>query len=249
MTKIIKKFQYGDQEVVLESGQIARQANGAVMVKIGETAVLVTVVCNEEVREEQDFFPLTVVYQVKTFAGGKIPGGFFKREGRPTENEMLTSRMIDRPLRPSFAKGFNNEVQVIATVLSADPSVQTDVPSIIGAAAALGLSGIPFNGPIAAARVGYRDNQYLLNPSKKDLEDSQLNLVVAGTRDAVLMVESEADQLSEEVMLNAVLFGHEQMQVVIRAIEEFVEQANVTLLGFTRRKSEMHGSKIYSMNC
>lgn len=233
MRKISKTFQYGAHEVTIEAGHIARQASGAVLVRKGDTVLLVTVVGKPEAEEGRDFFPLTVNYQEKTYAAGKVPGGYFKREGRPTEKETLTSRLIDRPLRPSFPKGFKNEVQVIATVLSMDPGAQTDVPAIIGAAAALAISGIPFNGPIAAARVGYRDGNYLLNPSQTELVDSKLDLVVAGTREAVLMVESSADMLSEDIMLGAVLFGHEQMQVAIKAIEEFAEEYGATRWDWT----------------
>jgi len=227
VNKIVKTFQYGKHAVTLETGEIARQASGSVIVRMGDTVLLVTAVAQKEAEEGRDFFPLTVNYQEKTYAAGKIPGGYFKREGRPTEKETLTSRLIDRPLRPIFPKGFTNEVQVIATVLSMDPEVPTDIPAIIGASAAICLSGMPFNGPIAGARVGYRDGEYLLNPSLKEIEESQLNLVVAGTKDAVLMVESEAHELTESVMLGAVLHGHEQMQVAIQAIEELVNEAGV----------------------
>lgn len=218
-----KSFQYGNHSVTLETGAIARQASGSVVVRMGDTVVLVTVVGLES-SQPRDFFPLTVNYAVRTYAAGKIPGGYFKREGRPTEKEILISRLIDRPIRPLFPEGFMNEVQIIATVLSMDNEVEADVPSIIGAAAALGISGIPFNGPLAAARVGYKNNQYILNPSVTDLESSDLDLVVAGTKNAVLMVESQANELSEEVMLGAVLFGHKEMQVAIKAIEEFVAE-------------------------
>jgi len=228
MNKVIKTFQYGDHLCRLETGAIARQASGSVLISMGDTVVLVAVVGKKELGESRGFFPLTINYQEKSYAVGKVPGGYFKREGRPTEKETLTSRLIDRPLRPLFPKGFMHEIQVIATVLSVDPNVSTDVPAIIGAAAALAISGIPFNGPLAAARVGYRDGHYLLNPSRAQLEDSQLNLVVAGTRNAVLMVESEADQLTEEVMLGAVLFGHEQFQVAIQAIEELADEVGTT---------------------
>lgn len=228
MTPIKKVFQYGDHTVTLETGEIARQATGAVMVSMGDTVVLVTVVGQREAEPGRDFFPLTVNYQERTYAAGKIPGGFFKREGRPSEKETLTSRLIDRPLRPLFPKGFTNEVQIIATVVSLDKEIDPDVPAIIGSSAALAVSGIPFNGPIAAARVGYRDGQYLLNPTLSDLESSELDLVVAGTANAVLMVESEAKELPESVMLGAVLFGHEQQQVVIQAINELAEEAGVT---------------------
>ncbi|MCC6716074.1 MAG: polyribonucleotide nucleotidyltransferase, partial [Gammaproteobacteria bacterium] len=215
-------FQYGAHTVTLETGEVARQATGAVMVSMGETVVLVTVVGNRN-ESDRDFFPLTVDYQEKTYAAGKIPGGFFKREGRPSEKETLTSRLIDRPLRPLFPEGFRNEVQIVATVLSLDPKVDPDIPAMLGSSAALAVSGIPFNGPIGAARVGYRDGQYLLNPSFKDLEDSLLDLVVAGTDTSVLMVESEAKELAEEVMLGAVLFGHQHLQTAINAIRELAK--------------------------
>lgn len=225
MRKIVKNFQYGNYEVTLETGRIAKQADSAVLIRMKDTVLLVTVVAQKQVNEERDFFPLTVNYQEKSYAAGKVPGGYFKREGRPTEKETLVSRLIDRPLRPLFPEGFTNEVQVIATVLAMDPAVPTDIPAIIGSAAALALSGIPFNGPLAAARVGYCDGHYLLNPSFAELETSRLNLVVAGTKRAVLMVESSADQLTETEMLGAVLFGHEQMQVAINAITEFAAEA------------------------
>ncbi|MCH9643671.1 MAG: polyribonucleotide nucleotidyltransferase [Gammaproteobacteria bacterium] len=226
MNKVVKTFQYGAHQVSLETGRIARQAGGAVLVTMGQTTVLVTAVGKQDNSGEiKSFFPLTVNYVEKTYSAGKIPGGYFKREGRPTEKETLTSRLIDRPMRPLFPKGFFSEVQIIATVMSLDPEVQTDVPALIGAAAAVALSGMPFGGPLAAARVGYSDGQYLLNPSSKDIENSQLNLVVAGTANAVLMVESEADQLSEEIMLGAVLFGHEQMQIAIDAIQALADEA------------------------
>jgi polyribonucleotide nucleotidyltransferase len=224
---IKKVVQYGDHTVTLETGEIARQADGAVMVSMGDTALLVTCVAHKEADPGRDFFPLTVNYQERTYAAGKIPGGFFKREGRPTEKETLTSRLIDRPLRPLFPKGFVNEVQVIATVVSLDPQIDPDIPAMIGASAAVALAGVPFNGPIGAARVGYKDGQYLLNPTFSQLEDSSLDLVVAGTEHAVLMVESEAKELPEQVMLDAVMFGHEQMQTVIQAIRELAAEANV----------------------
>ncbi|HEB77135.1 MAG TPA: polyribonucleotide nucleotidyltransferase [Methylothermaceae bacterium] len=223
MKPIRKTFQYGDREVVMETGEIARQADGAVMVNMDGTVVLVTAVGSREAAPGTDFFPLTVNYQEKAYAAGRIPGGFFKREGRPSEKETLTSRLIDRPIRPLFPDGFHNEVQIIATVLSSNPEVDGDIPALIGASAALAISGLPFNGPIGAARVGYKDGQYLLNPNASVLDQSQLDLVVAGTENAVLMVESEAKELPEEVMLGAVLFGHEQMQTAIRAIKELVE--------------------------
>jgi len=219
MFNIAKKtFTYGAHQVTLETGEIARQASGAVLVTVDDTVVLVTVVGAKQAKPGQDFFPLTVDYVEKTYAAGKIPGGFFKREGRPSEKETLTSRLIDRPIRPLFPEGFYNEVQVVATVMSLNPEVDSDIPALIGASAALAISGIPFSGPIGAARVGYIDGQYVLNPSATQLKDSKLDLVVAGTQSAVLMVESEAKELSEEVMLGAVVYGHEQMQAVINAI-------------------------------
>jgi len=220
VTPIKKSFQYGDNTYVLETSHMARQADGAVTVTVNDTVVLVTVCARKEAKAGQDFFPLTVDYQERFYAGGRIPGGFFKREGRATEKETLTSRLIDRPLRPLFPEGFFNEVQVIATVLSLNPEVDGDIPALIGASAAMAIAGVPFQGPIAAARVGYADGKYLLNPSATQLETSELDLVVAGTKDAVLMVESEAKMLSEQVMLGAVLFGHEQMQIAIKAITE-----------------------------
>tara|TARA_Y100000588_G_scaffold364854_1_gene428913 strand:- start:2696 stop:4795 length:2100 start_codon:yes stop_codon:yes gene_type:complete len=221
---ISKTIALGDQEIVIESGKIARQANGSVVISTGGTSILVTVVAKREPNPGQAFFPLGVHYQEKTYAAGKIPGGFFKREGRPSEKETLISRLIDRPLRPLFPKGFMNEVQVIATLLSMDPEIQTDILAMIGASAALAISGIPFNGPIGGVRVGYIDNEYCLNPELSDMLDSQLNLVVAGTNEAILMVESEANELSEDVMLGAVLFGHKQMQPVINAINELKKE-------------------------
>ncbi|PTD98145.1 polyribonucleotide nucleotidyltransferase [Pseudothauera lacus] len=224
-TSIKKTFAYGAHAVTLETGEVARQAGGAVIVNMDDTVVLATVVAAKDAKPGQDFFPLTVDYVEKFYAAGRIPGGFFKREGRPTEKETLTSRLIDRPIRPLFPEGFYNEVQVIVTVLSLNPEVDSDIPAMIGASAALAISGIPFNGPIGAARVGYADGQYLLNPTTTELQTSQLNLVVAGTASAVLMVESEAKELSEAVMLGAVVYGHEQMQHAIRAINELVEVA------------------------
>ncbi len=215
---------YGGHEVSIETGDIARQADGAVIVSVADTVVLVTAVGEKGQGKPRPFFPLTVNYQEKTYAAGRIPGGFFKREGRPSEKETLTSRLIDRPIRPLFPKGYRNEVQVIATVMSMNTEVDPDIPALIGASAALALSGLPFSGPIAAARVGYRDGEYLLNPDLADRADSQLDLVVAGTEKAVLMVESEAQMLSEDVMLGAVMYGHEQMQVAIRAINELATE-------------------------
>ena len=226
MFKTAKKtFAYGAHQVTLETGEVARQADAAVLVTMDDTVVLVTVVGAKTVKPGQDFFPLTVDYIEKTYAAGKIPGGFFKREGRPSEKETLTSRLIDRPLRPLFPEGFFNEVQVVAMVVSLNPEIDPDIPAMIGASAAMSLSGIPFDGPIGAARVGYLNGQYVVNPTKTQLETTRLDLVVAGTQTAVLMVESEADVLPEDVMLGAVVFGHEQMQVVINAINEFVEEA------------------------
>jgi polyribonucleotide nucleotidyltransferase len=218
-----KTIAYGNHQLTLETGEIARQASGAVMVSLDDTVVLVTVVGRKDTKPEQDFFPLTVDYQERTYAAGKIPGGFFKREGRPSEKEILTSRLIDRPLRPLFPESFYNEVQIVATVMSSDEEIDSDIPAMIGASAALALSGVPFDGPIGAARVGYANGQYLLNPTATELVTSQMDLVVAGTERAVLMVESEAQQLSEEIMLGAVMFGHEQMQVVINAINEMAD--------------------------
>ena len=220
--KVSKSFQYGEHQVTIETGEIARQASGAVVVTVDDTVVLATVVASKTSKPGQDFFPLTVDYIEKTYAAGKIPGGFFKREGKPSEKETLTSRLIDRPIRPLFPEDFYNEVQVIIHVLSVNPEVDPDIPAMIGASAALALSGIPFAGPIGAARVGYSNGQYILNPSKTALTTSKLNLVVAGTEAAVLMVESEADQLSEEIMLGAVVFGHTEMQKAIDAIHELV---------------------------
>jgi len=220
--KVTKTFQYGQHQVTLETGEIARQASGAVMVSMEDTVILATVVARKEAKPGQDFFPLTVDYVEKTYAAGKIPGGFFKREGRPSEKETLTSRLIDRPIRPLFPEGFLNEVQVIIHVLSVNPEIDPDIPSMIGASAALCVAGIPFNGPIGAARVGYANGQYILNPTTTQLETSEMDLVVAGTEAAVLMVESEAKQLSEAVMLGAVVYGHEQMKAVIDAIHELV---------------------------
>ncbi|MBJ7573981.1 polyribonucleotide nucleotidyltransferase [Luteimonas sp. MC1828] len=225
MAKVIKSFEYGNRTVTIETGEIARQAGGAVMVSCEGTMLLVSAVANKTAREGQDFFPLTVDYQEKFYAGGRIPGGFFKREGRQTEKETLISRLIDRPIRPLFPDGFRNEVQIIATVMSMNPEVDGDILALIGASAALSLSGAPFDGPIGAAKVGYKDGQYLLNPTISELKDSELELVVAGTANAVLMVESEAKELSEDVMLGAVMFGHQQMQVAIDTINALVAEA------------------------
>ena len=220
MTHVTKELTYGQHVLKLETGEVARQASGAVICSLGDTVVLCTAVGAKDAKPGRDFFPLTVDYQEKTYSAGKIPGGFFKREGRPTEKETLTCRLIDRPVRPLFPKGFTNEVQVMATVISVDPEIDSDIPALIGASAALSISGLPFNGPIGAARVGYVNGEYLLNPNRSQLEGSELDLVVAGTSNAVLMVESEASGLSEDVMLGSVLFGHEQMQAVIQAIGE-----------------------------
>ena len=219
-----KSFQYGEHQVSIETGAIARQADGAVLVDMAETTVLVTAVGRKSADPGRDFFPLTVNYQEKTYAAGKIPGGFFKREGRPGEKETLTCRLIDRPCRPLFPKGFKNEVQIIATVVSLNPDVDPDIPALIGVSAALAISGMPFAGPIGAAKVGYKDGEYILNPGVAALAESDLDLVVAGTKDAVLMVESEAKMLSEEVMLGAVMFGHEAMQTAIDAISELASE-------------------------
>jgi polyribonucleotide nucleotidyltransferase len=227
VAKVTKSFQYGSHEVTLETGEIARQASGAVMVSMGGTVVLVTVVAAPKARDGQDFFPLTVDYMEKFYSAGRIPGGFFKREGRPTEKETLTSRLIDRPLRPLFPEEFRNEIQVIAQVVSLNPEVDGDIPALIGASAAMRLAGVPFKGPIGAARVGYAAGQYILNPTAAQLKTSDLDLVVAGTSSAVMMVESEAKLLSEDVMLGAVVFGHQQMQLAIDTINAFVAEAGV----------------------
>ncbi|OOE97512.1 polyribonucleotide nucleotidyltransferase [Salinivibrio sp. IB643] len=224
MNPIVKTFQYGNHTVTLETGVMARQANGAVMVSMDDTSVFVSVVGKKEAAEGQSFFPLTVNYQERTYAAGKIPGGFFKREGRPSESETLTARLIDRPIRPLFPDSFKNEVQVIATVVSVNPAVSPDIVAMLGTSAALAISGIPFNGPIGSARVGYINDELVLNPSPAQLDESKLDLVVAGTEGAVLMVESEADRLSEEQMLQAVMFGHEQQQTAINAIKEFAAE-------------------------
>ena len=233
MNSVKKEFQFGSQTVSFETGEIARQADGAVLVEIDGTIVLVTAVGKREGGENNSFFPLTVNYQEKTYAAGKIPGGFFKREGRPSEKETLTSRLIDRPIRPLFPKGYKNETQIIATVVSLNPEVDPDIPALLGASAALAISGLPFDGPIGAARVAYIDGEYALNPSKTVLAESKLDLVVAGTADAVLMVESEADCLPEDVMLGAVTFGHEQMQSAITAINELAAEAGKPRMEWT----------------
>ena len=226
MNPISKSFQFGAHTVKLETGEVARQASAAVIASMGDTTVLVTAVGKKSAKPGQDFFPLTVNYQERTYAAGKIPGGFFKREGRPSEKETLTCRLIDRPIRPLFPKSFKNEVQIVATVVSIDPKINPDIPAMLGASAALAMSGMPFAGPIGAARVGYKDGEYLLNPDADTIAESDLELVVAGTADAVLMVESEANELSEEVMLGAVVFGHDQMQIAINAINEFSAEVN-----------------------
>ncbi|AAP96368.1 polynucleotide phosphorylase/polyadenylase [[Haemophilus] ducreyi] len=225
MTPIVKQFKYGQHTVTLETGAIARQATAAVMASMDDTTVFVSVVAKKEVKEGQDFFPLTVNYQERTYAAGRIPGGFFKREGRPSENETLIARLIDRPIRPLFPEGFFNEIQIVATVVSVNPQISPDLVAMIGASAALSLSGVPFNGPIGAARVGFINDQFVLNPTITEQKQSRLDLVVAGTDKAVLMVESEADILSEEQMLAAVVFGHQQQQIVIENIKEFVKEA------------------------
>ena len=225
MSAIKKTFTYGRHQVTLETGEIARQASGAVIVNVDDTVVLVTVVAKNEVKPGQDFFPLTVDYQEKTYAAGRIPGGFLKRESRPSEGETLISRLIDRPIRPLFPEGFFNEVQIIATVMSSNPEVSADIPALIGASAALSLSGLPFDGPVGAARVGFINGEYVLNPTNSELKNSALDLVVAGTETAVLMVESEAMELPEDIMLGAVVFGHTQMQAAINAINELADEA------------------------
>ncbi|HWL61639.1 MAG TPA: polyribonucleotide nucleotidyltransferase [Steroidobacteraceae bacterium] len=258
MVSIAKQsFQFGSQNVTIETGELARLADGAVVVSMGDTVVLVTAVARKQAQPGKDFFPLTVNYQEKTYAAGRIPGGFFRREGRPSESETLISRLIDRPIRPLFPDGFYNEVQVVATVVSLDPDIPSDIPSLLGASAALALSGVPFAGPIGAARVGYKDGKYLLNPTRKESEGSQLDLVVAGTAGAVLMVESEADSLPEDVMLGSVVFGHEQMQVAIEAINKLVAEAgkprwdwkpapaDVELVAFVKQQAEGPLSEAY----
>lgn len=234
MTAIKKEFQFGDHKVTLETGEVARQADGAVIINMEDTVVLCTVVGSRYAMEGRDFFPLTVDYQEKTYAAGKIPGGFFRREGRPSEKEILVARLIDRPIRPLFPKGYTNETQVICTVLSLNPSVDPEIPSLIGTSAALAISGLPFHGPIGAVRVGYKDGQYLLNPPGTGLsEATDLDLIVSGTDTAVLMVESEARELSEEVMLGAVLFGHEKMQVAVDAIKELAAEVGKEIMDFS----------------
>ncbi|MFA6051623.1 MAG: polyribonucleotide nucleotidyltransferase [Methylobacter sp.] len=243
MNPIRKEFQYGDRLVKLETGEIARQADGAVIIDVDGTSLLVTVVGKKEA-SGGDFFPLTVNYQEKAYAAGKIPGGFFKREGRPSEQETLTSRLIDRPIRPLFPEGYTHEVQIIATVISLNPEVNPEIPALLGASAALAVSGLPFNGPVGAATVGYKDGAYLLNPTPAALKESQLELVVAGTAHAVLMVESEADNLPEEVMLGAVLFGHEQMQTAINAINEFAQAAGAGIVKWVAPETDAELKKL-----
>ncbi len=248
MSHVKKSIMWGRHQLTLETGEIARQSGGAVMVSMEETVVLVTVVAKRKAKDGQDFFPLTVDYQEKTYAAGKIPGGFFRREGRPSEKEILTCRLIDRPLRPLFPDGFYNEVQVIATVMSSNNEIDSDIPAMIGASAAMAISGVPFQGPIAAARVGFINGGYVLNPTQTELKTSQLDLVVAGTQQAVLMVESEAQVLSEDIMLGAVVYGHEQMQVVIKAINEMVEEAGKPLWDWAPAvKDEALASRIASI--
>src|SRR5271168_4993356 len=225
VSAIKKSFKYGDHTVTIETGELARQADGAVLVSMSDTVVLVTAVGLKKPTPGRDFFPLTVNYIEKTYAAGRIPGGFFKREGRPTEKETLTSRLIDRPIRPLFPEGFINDVQVVAQVISVNSEMDPDIASLLGASAALAISGMPFLGPIGGARVGYIDGKYILNPTTTQLATSRLDLVVAGTEEGVLMVESEADGLNEEVMLGAVMFGHEQMQIAIKAIKELAAEA------------------------
>ncbi|VAW80746.1 Polyribonucleotide nucleotidyltransferase [hydrothermal vent metagenome] len=229
MNPIKKSFQYGSHTVTLETGEIARQASGAVMVSVGDTVVFVTAVGLKRGSEGRDFFPLTVDYQERTYAAGHIPGGFFRREGRPSENETLLCRLIDRPIRPLFPKGFTNEVQIIATVMSLDPEIDPDIPALLGASAACSISGLPFSGPVGAARVGYINGEYVLNPDRSQLEESDLDLVVAGTAKAVLMVESEAKELPEDIMLGSVVYGHEQMQIAITTISELTAEVSPTV--------------------
>ena len=249
MKSIIKSFKYGNNEVKIETGVIARQADSAVLVSIGGTSVLVTAVGKKQGDPDRDFFPLTVNYQEKAYASGKIPGGFFKREGRPSEKETLVSRLIDRPIRPLFPKGYNNEVQVIATVMSLDPEIDPDIPSLIGSSAALTLSGLPFAGPIGAAKIGYIDGDFVLNPDKSQLLESDLDLVVAGTSEAVLMVESEANILSEDIMLKAVIFGHEQMQLAISAINDLAEEASKPKIEWSPPEEDNELSEAIMQSC
>ena len=249
MKSITKSFKYGNNEVKIETGVMARQADSAVLVSIGGTSVLVTAVGKKQGDPERDFFPLTVNYQEKAYASGKIPGGFFKREGRPSEKETLVSRLIDRPVRPLFPKGYNNEVQVIATVMSLDPEIDPDIPSLIGSSAALSLSGLPFAGPIGAAKIGYIDGDFVLNPDRSQLLESDLDLVVAGTSEAVLMVESEANILSEDIMLKAVIFGHEQMQLAISAINDLAEEASKPKIEWNPPEEDSELSEAIMQSC
>ena len=249
MTAIKRTFSYGEHSVTIETGEMARQSDGAVLVTMAETVVLVTAVGKRTAVPGRDFFPLTVNYQEKTYAAGRIPGGFFKREGRPTEKETLTSRLIDRPIRPLFPEGFNNDVQVIATVLSVNAEVDSDIPALLGASAALAISGLPFISPIGAARVGYIKGKYVLNPTATQLVESDLDLVVAGTEEGVLMVESEANCLSEEIMLGAVVFGHEQMQTAIKAIKELAAEAGKPKWDWTAPAENTELKKAVSASC
>jgi len=250
VTPIKTEFQFGQHTVSLETGEIARQASGAVMVDMAGTVVMVTAVVKKEARPGADFFPLTIDYQEKTYAAGKIPGGFFKREGRPSEQETLVSRLIDRPLRPMFPKGYYNEIQIIASVVSLNPDVDPDIPSLLGASAALSISGAPFNGPVGACRVGYNDDgEFVLNPGREELDESALDLIVAGTESAVLMVESEADELPEDVMLGAVMFGHEQFQVAISAIKDFAAQVNTPAIEWTAPEVNVELNEAVANEC
>ena len=249
MNPVTKEFQFGNRTARIQYGKIARQASGSVMVSLGETVVLVTCVASRDADPNKDFFPLTVDYQERTYAAGKIPGGFFKREGRPSEKEILTSRLIDRPLRPLFPAGFKNEVQIVATVMSLDPEVDPDIPALMGASAAVSVAGIPFSGPVGAARVGYKDGAYILNPSFEEVKSSGLDLVVAGTRSSVLMVESEAKELSEDVMLGAVMFGHAQFQIVIDNIEALVKEARVKPWSWQSPSGDKELAQIVDKRC
>jgi len=249
MTPVKHEFKFGEHTLTLETGEVARQATGAVFISMGDTKVLVTAVAEKSAALGRDFFPLTVNYTEKTYAVGRIPGGFLKREARPSEHETLTSRLIDRPIRPLFPEGFTNEVQVIATVMSRDPEVEPDMLALIGASAALTLTGAPFNGPVACARVGYKDGEYILNPATSVIAESDLNLVVAGTDSAVLMVESEADLLSEEVMLGAVTFGHDAFLPVIEGIKEFAKMAGVVAWGWTPEEKNQSVAAVVATEC
>ncbi len=249
MNVVRKEFQYGEHTITLETGRIARQATGAVLASMGDTTVLVSCVAKTEADPTKDFFPLTIDYQEKTYAAGKIPGGFFKREGRPSEKETLTSRLIDRPLRPLFPKKFTNEIQIVVTVVSIDPDIDPDLISMIGSSAAVSISGVPFNGPIGVARVGYKDGQYTLNPGYKALETSELDLVVSGTESSVLMVESEAKQLPEDVMLGAVVYGHEQQQVVIENIRAFAQEVGTPAWDWTAPEADTDLEQTVAEQC